>query len=144
MPGLGDSLDASHQYLCRADEVGPSELRRFKFGKVQIVLINTGQGYVALRDSCPHQGAPLSGGILLGTMLPSDVGVRNYGREGEILRCPWHSWEFDIWTGRSLHDPGRMRVKRYAVSVIGEDIYVATGNKSGLADGTAGLPSSTD
>ena len=26
-------------------------------------------------------------------------------REGQILRCPWHEWEYDIATGESLFDP---------------------------------------
>ena len=38
-------------------------------------------------------------------------------REGELLRCPWHGWEFDIRTGRSWCDPQRTRVKSYDVAV---------------------------
>ena len=29
-------------------------------------------------------------------------------RKGEIIRCPWHSWEFDIRTGQSWCDPGKV------------------------------------
>jgi nitrite reductase/ring-hydroxylating ferredoxin subunit len=28
-----------------------------------------------------------------------------YGRESEILRCPWHGWEFDLLNGEHLVDP---------------------------------------
>ena len=38
-------------------------------------------------------------------------------RGGEVVRCPWHGWEFDILTGRSLYNPHRVRVRRYEVSV---------------------------
>ncbi len=38
-------------------------------------------------------------------------------REGEILRCPWHGWEFDLTTGRSVFMPEEVRVKCYPVAV---------------------------
>ena len=38
-------------------------------------------------------------------------------RNGEIVRCPWHGWEFDILSGRSVYNPHRMRVKTYDVAV---------------------------
>ena len=38
-------------------------------------------------------------------------------REGEIIRCPWHGWEFDLRTGQSWFDPRAVRVRRYDVSV---------------------------
>jgi hypothetical protein len=37
-------------------------------------------------------------------------------REGEIIRCPWHMWEFEIATGRCLVDP-KARVKTYPVVI---------------------------
>jgi 3-phenylpropionate/trans-cinnamate dioxygenase ferredoxin subunit len=54
-----------------------------------------------------------------------------WARDGEILRCPWHGWEFDIKTGRSIFNPHRMRVKAYDVTVehpedIEEDESVET------------------
>ena len=38
-------------------------------------------------------------------------------RPGEVLRCPWHGWEFDIRTGRSWWNPAGTRVGRYPVSL---------------------------
>ena len=34
-----------------------------------------------------------------------------------MIRCPWHSWEFDIRTGQSWCDPQRIRARRYDVKV---------------------------
>ena len=36
---------------------------------------------------------------------------------GEIIRCPWHGWEFDIRTGQSYCDPKRFRARAYAAHV---------------------------
>lgn len=44
-------------------------------------------------------------GRLSGTPLPSKVYEYIYGREGCILRCPWHGWEFDLTTGEQIVDP---------------------------------------
>jgi 3-phenylpropionate/trans-cinnamate dioxygenase ferredoxin subunit len=49
--------------------------------------------------------------------MPSKPSEYIWGREGEILRCPWHGWEFDIITGRSIFNPHRTRVKTYEVTV---------------------------
>jgi 3-phenylpropionate/trans-cinnamate dioxygenase ferredoxin subunit len=40
-----------------------------------------------------------------------------YERAGEILRCPWHQWEFDVRTGRSYCDPRRLRLMQFPVAV---------------------------
>jgi 3-phenylpropionate/trans-cinnamate dioxygenase ferredoxin subunit len=34
-----------------------------------------------------------------------------------VLRCPWHGWEFDLDTGRSLMTPTRVGIRTYPVSV---------------------------
>ncbi len=50
------------------------------------------------------------------------VGVR-YVREGQIARCPWHNWEFDITTGVNLADPQK-RVRTYEVDVTDGQVYL--------------------
>ena len=45
------------------------------------------------------------------------VGEFDYSRPGEVVRCPWHGWEYDIRTGQSWFDPRRVLVRRYDVSV---------------------------
>ena len=47
----------------------------------------------------------------------TEPGRFDYSRPGEMLRCPWHAWEFDIRTGQSWCDPDDLRVRRYAVHV---------------------------
>ena len=82
-----------------------------------IVVFNLGGEFFALTDRCPHKGGTLSKGRLTGLLESSEPGTYCYTRRGEIIRCPWHSWEFDIRTGKSWCDPERVRARRYAVSV---------------------------
>jgi len=58
-----------------------------------------------------------------GTTLPSPPGQFCWGREGEILACPWHGWEFDLLTGKALADQ-RVRLRRYPVTVADDTLYV--------------------
>jgi len=52
---------------------------------------------------------------------PEEITARLTGhfreREGCILRCPWHGWEFDIATGESVFNPHGPGVETYPVAV---------------------------
>ena len=106
--------------VARVSELPPGERKIVEVEGRSIGVFNVGGSYHALRNVCPHQGAPLCLGSLGGTTLESAPGEYVWGREGEILRCPWHGWEFDVRTGRSVFNPHRTRVKRYEVSVGGD------------------------
>ena len=82
-----------------------------------IVVLNVNDELFALSDRCPHKGGSLSRGALTGVVSSPEPGNYVYQRSGEILRCPWHGWEFDVRTGRSWCDPKRLRLMNYAVSV---------------------------
>src|SRR3954452_21493982 len=82
-----------------------------------IGVFNVDGAFYALRNQCPHELAPLCRGLITGTTLPSQPGEYIWARDGEIIRCPWHGWEFDIANGRSIFNPHRMRVKSYRVTV---------------------------
>ncbi|MFK7696748.1 Rieske (2Fe-2S) protein [Paenibacillus sp. HJGM_3] len=90
--------------------------------------------YYALHNYCPHQGAPMCAGYVSGTTLPSGVYEYEYGRAGEILRCPWHGWEFDIRTGKSLFSD-KVRVRAYPVHVKDGKIGVELAPQSSKASG---------
>jgi nitrite reductase (NADH) small subunit len=98
-------------------------------GERKIVHPNAGPGigvfnvagrFYALKNSCPHMGAPLCEGTLTGTTRPrvADDGSldADWDRDGEIVGCPWHHWEFDVTTGRSVFH-SRNRVATYPVAV---------------------------
>lgn len=111
--------------ICRVSELPPGERKIVEAGNRTIGVFNVKGAFHAIRNQCPHQNAPLCKGIVTGTTLPSQPGEYIWAKEGEIIRCPWHGWEFDITTGRSIFNPHKMRVKNYEVTVEpvpGEDV----------------------
>jgi nitrite reductase/ring-hydroxylating ferredoxin subunit len=105
--------------VARLSEVPPGERKIVEVGGRSIGVFNVGGRFYALRNVCPHQGAPLCRGSIQGTAIESKPGEYRWGREGEILRCPWHGWEFDITTGRSVFNPHKTRVRAYEVTIAG-------------------------
>ncbi|NMO94223.1 Rieske (2Fe-2S) protein [Paenibacillus lemnae] len=92
----------------------------------EIGLYRVNGEFFALNNYCPHQGAPMCAGYVSGTTLASGVYEYQHGRSGEIIRCPWHGWEFDIKTGLSLFS-SRVRVKIYKVIVEDDQIGIVFG-----------------
>ena len=82
-----------------------------------VVVFNLAGQFFALNNRCPHRGGSLCHGKLTGLVQSSEPGDYQYSRKGEIIRCPWLSWEFDIRTGQSWCDPGKVRTRRYEVTV---------------------------
>lgn len=103
--------------VCTVDEIPPGSVRIVEVEGRSIGVYNVKGRFYGLRNVCPHQAAPLCKGEITGTNLPSRPGEYIAGRQGEIVRCPWHGWEFDITTGRSFFNPHRVRVKKYDVTV---------------------------
>jgi nitrite reductase/ring-hydroxylating ferredoxin subunit len=90
-----------------------------------IGVFNVEGEFYALRNQCPHMGAPLCKGRIVGTSqaIVNDTGTPDleWVRDGEIIACPWHHWEFDIKTGRTIF-ASRSRARRYAVKVESPEI----------------------
>lgn len=103
--------------VARAGEIAPGERKLITIGGRSIAIFNLGGEFLALRNRCPHQGGPLGAGELFGVLESSRPGEYVYRRPGEIVRCPWHGWEFDLRTGRSWFDPEHTRVRCYPVTL---------------------------
>ncbi len=99
----------------------PGERKIVELEGRSIGVFNIRGTYYALRNTCPHQGAPLCAGAVKGTLRSDAPQTYEYVREGEIVVCPWHCWEFDITTGGSLFNPHRMKVRSYEVTVEPEE-----------------------
>ena len=116
--------------VAKVAELPPGSRRLVTVRGREVVVFNVEGEYFALLDRCPHQGGSLSRGKLTGLAEASEPGRVRYSRRGEIVRCPWHGWEFDLRTGRSWCDPARLRVKNYVAtrmpgSALAEGPYTA-------------------
>jgi 3-phenylpropionate/trans-cinnamate dioxygenase ferredoxin subunit len=103
--------------IATAEEIPPGERKIVEVAGRSIGVFNIGGAFFALRNRCPHQGGPLCSGTLGGLVVSPGPGTYEFTRQGEILRCPWHGWEFDVRTGASWVEPARLRVRRYEVTV---------------------------
>ena len=103
--------------IAPVDELPPGTRKFLTIDERPIAIFNIKGEFFGLLNRCPHQGAALCEGPLIGLAQSSDPGEIEYTRLGEIIRCPWHGWEYDIRTGQSWCDPARLRVKRYEVEV---------------------------
>jgi nitrite reductase (NADH) small subunit len=92
----------------------------------EIALFNVDGALFALANACPHYGGPLCRGRVTGTRLPSEPYEHRYGREGRVLVCPWHGWEFDLETGRAVFDED-VSVRVFDISV--EDGSIVVGRR---------------
>ena len=108
--------------VARTGEIPPGARRIVQLDGKSIGVFNVRGRYVAVLNVCPHELAPVCRGRLGGTTLPSAPGEWAWGREGEILACPWHGWEFDLLTGACLTD--RRRLRLYEVTVEDDQIIV--------------------
>jgi nitrite reductase/ring-hydroxylating ferredoxin subunit len=116
--------------VARAAEIPPGGRKLVSVRGREVAVFNVKGELFALLDRCPHQGGSLCRGKLVGLVEADGPGRYRYTRQGEIVRCPWHGWEFDLRTGKSQFDPQRTWVKRYeATALSGERLvqgrYVA-------------------
>jgi NAD(P)H-dependent nitrite reductase small subunit len=88
-------------------EVPEGQGRTMEVGGRTIALFNVGGKFFALENACPHRGGPLGDGPLMGT----------------TVTCPWHGWQFDCATGKSMRNPA-VGVACFPASVEGGTVYV--------------------
>jgi 3-phenylpropionate/trans-cinnamate dioxygenase ferredoxin subunit len=98
-------------------EIAPGGSKLVTVKGREIGLFNVKGEYYALANKCPHEGASLCRGTLVGLAQSDGPGDYRLTRKGELLKCPWHGWEFDVRTGQSWCDPENTYVRQYAVSV---------------------------
>jgi 3-phenylpropionate/trans-cinnamate dioxygenase ferredoxin subunit len=101
----------------RVDEIPPGTRKIVRVAGRSIGVFNVDGDFYAIRNRCPHQGAPLCEGKLWGTLFASRPGEFDYQPGKHILACIWHGWEFDLRTGQSWCEPQRLRVRSYSVDV---------------------------
>jgi nitrite reductase (NADH) small subunit len=115
--------DRNGTLVCRVEELPPGGSHIVDIGKFGVAVYNVKGELYALNNRCPHEGAQLGLGPVTGTVVSVGPHERSYCREGEIVRCPWHGWEFDIRTGETLWG-SRKRAQAYPVWVEKGCVFV--------------------
>lgn len=121
---MEETLDAQRRWVARVSDIPEVGAHVVTVDGTEIGLFKVRDRFVAWRNSCPHFAAPVCMGKVAGTMLPSDVYEYEFGREGEILQCPWHGWEFDLLSGHHLVEHSAARLRQYRLEVRGEDVFL--------------------
>jgi nitrite reductase (NADH) small subunit len=112
------------QHLGRVEDFEPGRFRVFELQGRPVGVVRTEQGFFAVRNRCPHQGADICAGLVTGTMEPSAPGEFSYSEEALVVVCPWHRWEFELATGESYGQVTRKRLVTYEVEVDDGEVYV--------------------
>lgn len=93
--------------VARVGEIPEGQGRMFDVDGVAVAVFLEDGKYYAIEDYCPHQGAPLSDGIVF----------------ERSVTCTWHGWRFSLEDGRHL-EGSRSKVAVYPVRVEGDAIQV--------------------
>ena len=120
--------------VCTTDDVPDGGRHIKEVADREIAIFAIDGHYHAVANYCVHAGGPVCTGRLSG-MVTGTAGEwdRGWDRDGRILACPWHGWEFDIETGEFLSD-SRYRLITYEVAVEDNVIYVDVGGNPGGDD----------
>lgn len=110
--------------VCTTDQLESGKAFIARVNNVEIGVFLKGEKAYAVRNICPHKLAPVCKGTQGGTMLPSDPCDYDYGLYDQILKCPWHGWEFDITSGEALFGISNRKVKTYPVFIQGNQVFV--------------------
>lgn len=103
--------------IATADEIPPGGKKVVTVKGREIVVFNVKGEYFAILNRCPHEGAKMCSGALVGLLESDEPGEYKFTRPGELLRCPWHGWEFDLRTGQSYCDPDKIKVRSFPTDI---------------------------
>lgn len=107
----------ARQVVAAAREIEPGGRKLVEVAGRAIVVFNIAGEFFALANRCPHKAGELCKGKISGFISSPEPGVYEISHEGEVIRCPWHGWEFHIRTGKSWCDPRTMNARAFDVKV---------------------------
>jgi 3-phenylpropionate/trans-cinnamate dioxygenase ferredoxin subunit len=97
--------------VARATDIPEGEARRFVVDRIEIAVVNLGDGqFVAVDDICSHAEASLSEGEV-------DVDL-------ETIECPRHGSTFDLRTGVPRSLPATIPIPTFPVKLEGDRILI--------------------
>lgn len=92
----------------KAQELAPGTMKRVEIRGRRILLANVAGRVCAVDDTCTHEDASLSTGVL----------------RGELVKCPLHGSRFNVCTGKALEEPAEVDLRTYPVRLEGGRILV--------------------
>ncbi|MGE0612406.1 MAG: Rieske (2Fe-2S) protein, partial [Hyphomicrobiales bacterium] len=113
------------QTVCKLSDLEVGKLHSAKLGRSEIVLSLLPSGAVsAFSGKCPHQGAELKFGCVADFVEGDQLNKVCSNHTGEILRCPWHGFEYSMITGEATVQSldgkapaGPLRLRMYNVEI---------------------------
>jgi nitrite reductase/ring-hydroxylating ferredoxin subunit len=112
---------AQRHVVAKAGEIAVGTCKLVTVAGREIGLFNLAGEYYAVLSKCPHEGASLCKGKIVRPVESDEPGQYRVIEGREMIRCPWHGYQFDIRTGQSWCDPDNIALRRYAVSVEAGD-----------------------
>ena len=110
-------------------------------GRRSLVVVHHAGRWHALRDRCPHQGAPLSRGrIVEQACAHLEEGRPVFGAAVPALQCPWHGWSFLLANGMfaagmlgagASEATATVRVRSYPVRVVAGRVKIELQDRQG-------------
>ena len=94
--------------IARAGELQEGTMRCFDVAGRRILLANVAGKLYAVDDTCTHEEASLSTGVL----------------KGELVKCPLHNSRFNVRTGEALEEPAEEPLRTYPVREEGGRILI--------------------
>ncbi len=113
------------QLACDVSDIPPGGRLIVQLGRLSVGLFNIGGEILAVRNLCPHAGAPICEGAITGAIVSDAPFERHMAYDGQILKCPWHGWEFKLPEGVTLTEPHE-RLRLYPVTVADGKVLVHT------------------
>jgi 3-phenylpropionate/trans-cinnamate dioxygenase ferredoxin subunit len=92
----------------KAGELRPGTMKRIDVRGRRILLANVDGRWCAVDDTCTHEEASLSTGVL----------------KGELVKCPLHGSRFNVCTGKALEEPAEANLRTYPVRLEGGRILI--------------------
>lgn len=112
--------------VCKRSDLAEGKLTAVLNGRLVITLIDGDP--IALSGRCPHQGAPLEHGQIVDQVIATaPLGGVDVDPSCQVLRCPWHGFEYDLASGLPLAgEPAhrKMRLRHFKARIQGDDVMV--------------------
>ena len=99
----------------RSVDIPPLEGRSVEIDDRRIAVFNTAMGFFATEAACPHQGGPLSDGLVAGA----------------CVTCPLHNWRIDLTSGEVVSG-GEGQIETYDVREVNGWLFVEIGKAAEL------------